>query len=73
MVEKGDQQPRSLSVAYLKPVDGTDMLTDAIEKLERKREKMASVYGPCASDHYVMNAETGEGSLAELIAFATAE
>jgi CRISPR system Cascade subunit CasC len=73
MVEKGDQQPRSLSVAYLKPVDGTDMLTEAIAKLEKKREKMASVYGPCASGHYVMNAETGEGSLAELIAFATAE
>jgi CRISPR system Cascade subunit CasC len=73
MAEKGDQQPRSLSVAYLKPIDGADMLTDAIGALEKKREKMVSVYGPCASDHYVMNAETGNGSLAELIAFAAAE
>ncbi|WP_089941176.1 type I-E CRISPR-associated protein Cas7/Cse4/CasC [Candidatus Entotheonella palauensis] len=73
MAEKGNQQPRSLSVAYLKPIDGTDILTGAIGALEAKREKMAAVYGPCASDYYVMNAETGEGSLAELIAFAAAE
>jgi CRISPR system Cascade subunit CasC len=73
MAEKGDQQPRSLAVAYLKPIDGTDILTHAIEHLQAKRVNMEKVYGPCASAHYVMNAETGEGSLAELIAFATAE
>jgi CRISPR system Cascade subunit CasC len=73
MAEKGDQQPRSLAVAYLKPIDGTDILTHAIEQLQAKRANMEKVYGPCASAHYVMNAETGEGSLAELIAFVTAE
>ncbi len=73
LAEKGDQQPRSLAVAYLKPIGGTNMLGDAIGALEQKREKMAAVYGPCASAHYVMNAETGDGSLADLIAFASAE
>jgi CRISPR system Cascade subunit CasC len=73
MAEKGDQQPRSLAVAYLKPIDGTDILTQAIGHLQAKRVNMEKVYGPCASAHCVMNAETGEGSLAELITFVTAE
>ena len=73
LAEKGDQQPRSLAVAFLKPVFGEDVLNMAIQKLEQKRATMEEVYGPCATSHYVMNAENGQGSLAELIAFATAE
>ena len=73
LAEKGDQQPRSLSVAFLKPVDGQDVLATAIRRLEDKRGKMEQVYGTCADTHGYMNAETGEGSLNELIAFATAE
>ncbi len=41
MAEKGDQPPCSLAVAYLKPIDGNDMLTHAIQRLEKKRETMA--------------------------------
>ena len=73
MAEKGDQQPRSLSIAYLQPVGGNDMMASAIQNLEAKREKMEAVYGPCAAAYQVMNAETGSGSLQELIAFSTAE
>ena len=73
MAEKGDQQPRSLAVAYLKPVSGEDMLTTAIERLETKRTMMEKVYGPCAAMHYVMNAESAQGTLQDLIAFATTE
>jgi CRISPR system Cascade subunit CasC len=73
MVEKGDQQPRSLAVAFLRPVAGEDMMTAAIQRLEETRAKMDAVYGPCANDHDAMNAETGQGSLHKLIAFATTE
>lgn len=71
LAEKGDRQPRSLSVAFLKPVGGQDMLAAAIETLEGKRAKMDQVYGPCADGSYVLNAERGEGSLQDLIRFAT--
>lgn len=69
LAERGDRQPRTLSVAFLKPVAGEDMLTSAIRVLEDKRARMDQVYGPCAEASYVMNAEAGEGSLAELTRF----
>jgi len=73
LAEKGDQQPRSLSLAYVKPINGSDMLGDAIGALNDKLEKMDKVYGPCADARKLINAETGEGSLAELIAFVQAD
>ncbi len=72
LCETGDQQPRSLSVAFLKPVQGGDMLTEAIQKLEETRKGMDQVYGACADRRCHMNALTGEGSLADVIACATA-
>lgn len=69
LAEKGEQQPRSLSVAFLKPVRGEDVLAKAIVELEAKRANMEKVYGSCADDKKVMNAETGEGSLNDIITF----
>jgi len=69
MAEKGDQQPRSLSVAFLNPVRGEDVMAKAITELENNRASMEKVYGPCADDKKIMNAETGEGSLDEIIKF----
>lgn len=71
LAEKGDQQPRSLSVAFLKPVAGQNMLETAISCLENSMEKMDRVYGPCAEARYVLNAEAGEGGLKELLKFVT--
>ncbi|MCK9229452.1 MAG: type I-E CRISPR-associated protein Cas7/Cse4/CasC [Syntrophales bacterium] len=71
LAEKGEQQPRSLSVAFLKTIKGEDILSKAIEALERKRENMDAVYGKCAEAIKTMNAETGEGSLEEIITFVT--
>lgn len=68
--EKGTRQPRSLSVAFLKPVSGQDVLAGAIATLEETSENMDKVYGalsdvpPC-----VVNAAKGEGSLADLLKF----
>jgi CRISPR system Cascade subunit CasC len=73
LAEKGDQQPRSLSLAFVKPVAGTNVIQDAIGTLDDKLRKMDQVYGPCAEARDSLNAETGEGSLARLIAFVQAD
>ena len=72
MAEKGPQQPRQLSSAFLKPVDDADMANVAIDRLEVLRDKMDKVYGACADDFKVMNVEKGEGSLAEILTFVGA-
>lgn len=69
MAEKGTQQPRSLSVAFLKAVRGQNPLADAIRSLEVQRENFDQVYGACADAYQSMNVETGEGSLQGIIDF----
>lgn len=69
LAEKGSRQPRSLSVAYLKPVAGSDMLNDAISALNKTRDNMDKSYGPVAEAKYVLNAAAGEGTLAGLLDF----
>ncbi|MFZ5799228.1 MAG: type I-E CRISPR-associated protein Cas7/Cse4/CasC [Thermodesulfobacteriota bacterium] len=69
LAEKGSEQPRSLSVAFLKPIRGEDILALSIKELEKRRDNFDKVYGPCAEFRKTMNAETGEGSLDEIIAF----
>lgn len=72
LAEKGDQQPRSLSVAFLKPVYGREkgMLEEAITALITTRTNMDKVYGACADDDAEMNAVAGEGTLEDVIKFA---
>jgi CRISPR system Cascade subunit CasC len=67
LCETGDQQPRSLAAAFLKPVAGTDMLNSAITSLEDAVEKMDNAYGPCADQRSKLNVQGGEGSLASII------
>ena len=71
LAEKGSQQPRSLSVAFLAPVKGNDMLDQAIKVLEVKRANMEKVYGACTDASIRMNVEMGDGSLAEILDFVT--
>lgn len=71
LAEKGEQQPRSLSVAFLKPVTGSDMLTTAIQYLEGTKDRMDKAYGDCADARYPFNVEAGEGTLEGLVQFAT--
>ena len=63
LAEKGSQQPRSLSVAFLKPVHGNDLMTDAIEALENQRDNFDRMYGDCADERRFMNAYAGEGDI----------
>lgn len=70
--EKGDQQPRSLAQAFLKPVstsEGGDMLEKAVRALEQRYNNFNKVYGACSDQRCHFNVETAEGSLAELISF----
>lgn len=69
LAERGREQPRSLSVAFLKPVEDDDYLTAAVEGLRTTRQNMEKVYGACADGCVEMNAATGEGSLDEVLAF----
>jgi CRISPR system Cascade subunit CasC len=69
LAEKGDQQPRSLAQAFLKPVTGGDMLERAVNELTKRYKNFDAVYGACADNRYQFNVETGEGSVDELVKF----
>jgi CRISPR system Cascade subunit CasC len=69
MAEKGEQQPRSLSVAFLKPVTGSDQAEEAITALEKQIKNFDDVYGLCADSRCSINVVAGEGSFAELSKF----
>ena len=69
LAEKGTNQPRSLATAFLKPVSGTDQGEASIDALESFRDRLDTAYGPCAADRRMVNAATGEGTLAEVIEF----
>jgi CRISPR system Cascade subunit CasC len=69
LAEKGTKQPRSLSVAFLKPVSGSDMLKDAIADLTGTRSKMDAVYGKLSEADMVLDALNGEGKFADLLDF----
>jgi CRISPR system Cascade subunit CasC len=73
LAERGDQQPRSLSVAFLKPVSDENYLSGAIKALSANRRNMEQCYGPCASAHYEMNVPAGEGTLAGLLDFVASD
>lgn len=69
LAEKGEQQPRSLSVAFLKPIQDDDQANSAISALTKQVENFDKVYGSCADSRYHLNALTGEGSFADLSEF----
>lgn len=69
LAEKGRKQPRSLSVAFLKPVTGTDMLSDTVASLESTLNNINKVYGSTSEDKYQVNTAKGEGTFKELLEF----
>lgn len=70
LAEMSDEQPRSLAVAFLKPVTGKDVLPSAIEVLEMTRDHIDKAYGTgFANKSKVLNVLSGEGSLKEISAF----
>src|SRR5690554_3110258 len=71
LAEKGTQQPRSLSVAFLKPIVDEDQATAAIAALQLQADNFDKVYGACADERHAINAIQGEGSFDELAQFIT--
>ncbi|HWV16179.1 MAG TPA: type I-E CRISPR-associated protein Cas7/Cse4/CasC [Cellvibrio sp.] len=71
--ELGNQQPRSLSVAFLKPLGKNveDYAADAIAVLEKQAANFDKVYGACYEKPYTLNAIAAEGSINELLEFVT--
>lgn len=70
--EKGDQQPRSLSVAYLKPIthrENDDFIADSIVALKKQRNSFDQAYGACADSSYELNVPEKEGTLVGLLDF----
>jgi CRISPR system Cascade subunit CasC len=72
LAEKGDQQPRSLSVAYLKPInhrENEDFIADSITSIIKQKDSFDKVYGACADTRYELNAAKEQGTLVELLDF----
>ncbi len=72
LAEKGNQQPRSLVQAFLKPVKpygDRDMLALAVDALTKRCDNFDKVYGACADSRSHFDVEKAEGSLAEVAAF----
>jgi CRISPR system Cascade subunit CasC len=72
LVERGTQQPRTLAAAFLKPVAGTDVLTESIQRLDVFRASLDAVYGANADASTMFRAspDGAEGSLAQVLSFA---
>jgi len=72
LAEKGNQQPRSLSVAYLKPInhrENEDFIADSITAIVKQKDSFDKVYGACADTRYELNAPKEQGTLVELLDF----
>ena len=72
LAEKGDQQPRSLSIAYLKPInnrENDDFIADSITAIIKQKDSFDKVYGACADTRCELNVPKEQGTLAELLDF----
>ena len=72
LAEKGNQQPRSLAQAFLKPVkpfEDEGMFEKSVKAITTRYKNFDKVYGACADARYEINVEEGNGSIEELVAF----
>lgn len=72
LVEKSNEQPRSLAAAFFKPVSGKDIYTDAVKNLEGLRDRMDKAFGTSFKESSrVMNVIDGTGSMTDIISFVS--
>jgi CRISPR system Cascade subunit CasC len=75
LAEKGNQQPRSLSVAYLKPInerENKDFIEDSITALIKQKNNFDKVYGECADSRCELNVSNPDGgTLMNLLDFVS--
>lgn len=72
LAEKGDRQPRSLSMAFLKPIDSNDLGRDAVTALEAACAGIDAVYGE-HERRYAFNTLKPDGQFAQFLRFASAD
>lgn len=65
--ERGEQPPRSLVAAFLRPVEGEDLHVEAVQRLQDLVDKMNRVYGACYAQEAWFDAVRGEGSLQSIL------
>jgi CRISPR system Cascade subunit CasC len=75
LAEKGPQQPRSLALAFLKPVDDKQAGYGkaATKALAELRANMDKVYGDCADAREEFDVLAGTGSKAALVDFVAGD
>lgn len=75
LAEKGNQQPRSLSVAYLTPImdrENDDFINDSIHALVKQKDGFDNVYGDCADSRCEINVTDSESkTLNDLLDFVS--
>ncbi|PWC10959.1 type I-E CRISPR-associated protein Cas7/Cse4/CasC [Brenneria corticis] len=70
LAEKGTAQPRTLSVAFFKPVRSDDQVQDAINLLRRQKAKFDGAYASVqGGQSYELDVEAGNGTLQGLLDF----
>jgi len=69
LAEKTNKQPRSLAVAFLKPVKGEDILKNALDALRETRDRLGKAYG--CEDTLFKEVDTVKptGTLEDLVQF----
>ena len=68
LAELGNQQPRSLSLAFNNPVHPNDVVSQSIQIVEKTKGDLDKAYGSCSDSEYVLNVG-GDGNLDGLLAF----
>jgi CRISPR system Cascade subunit CasC len=72
LAELGNQQPRSLSLAYLEPVKN-EMSIQSVKRLKDLRVDMDRAYGNCSDESNEMDVIAKTGSLKEILDFCVKE
>lgn len=71
LIERGDFQPRSLSVAFLKPILTDNVLEEAIRTLTKTRDNMGQAYGETPDSRELKSLDPGDQTLGKLVQFAS--
>lgn len=72
LAERGERQPRSLSVAFIEAIDSSNYVDAAVEALTSQRSAFDRSYGKLARADYTLDVSGGEGSIAGLLEFVGA-
>ncbi len=72
LAERGEQQPRTLAGAFARAVEDKDLMGESIKQMMAFRASLTKAYGAGCDAERAMTVG-GEGSLAEIAAFARGE